>query len=178
MQPLYSLNNYQNLQISHVSYVFKVSLLISYVAFLLLLLCNFGNMKQILAVAKLSLNIFKNEHIFKIVFIVHPPYIFRRGGISFPEFTAMATNELRTQVEKTERQCEFDEPINIQFTSGTTGLPKGATLTHRGIVNNALTIGNRLGYHLMEKNIQRRPVICSPLPFYHCFGEFLSISYT
>ena len=85
--------------------------------------------------------------------------------------TALATSELREEVLKVERQRDFDEPINIQFTSGTTGLPKGATLTHHGLLNNALTLGNRIGYHLMEEKIGRRPIICSPVPFYHCFGQ-------
>ena len=112
-------------------------------------------------------NIFEIPEVFRFIIrfvLIH------RGAITFPELTAMATGELRQEVHKVEKQREFDEPINIQFTSGTTGLPKGATLTHHGIVNNSLIIGNRIGYHLMEKSINRRPVICSSVPFYHCFG--------
>jgi fatty-acyl-CoA synthase len=57
----------------------------------------------------------------------------------------------------------FDDPINIQYTSGTTGSPKGATLTHHNILNNAFFVGELL-------NITERDRICVPVPFYHCFG--------
>ncbi|MDH6123818.1 AMP-binding protein [Kitasatospora sp. GP82] len=59
-----------------------------------------------------------------------------------------------------------DEPINIQYTSGTTGFPKGATLSHRNILNNAHTVGELLGYTEQDR-------ICVPVPFYHCFGMVL-----
>ena len=55
------------------------------------------------------------------------------------------------------------DPINIQYTSGTTGFPKGATLSHRNILNNGLFIGELLGYTSADR-------ICVPVPFYHCFG--------
>ena len=57
-----------------------------------------------------------------------------------------------------------DDPTNIQFTSGTTGSPKGATLSHHNIVNNAYMIGLRLGYN------ERFARICCPPPLYHCLG--------
>jgi fatty-acyl-CoA synthase len=60
-------------------------------------------------------------------------------------------------------ELDFDEPINIQYTSGTTGLPKGATLSHHNILNNAYFIGQLLGY-------SERDRICIPVPLYHCFG--------
>jgi len=56
-----------------------------------------------------------------------------------------------------------DDPINIQYTSGTTGFPKGATLTHRNILNNAHFTGIRCGYSSEDR-------ICIPVPLYHCFG--------
>ncbi len=55
------------------------------------------------------------------------------------------------------------DPINIQYTSGTTGMPKGATLTHRNILNNGHFVGQRLGYCETDR-------VCIPVPFYHCFG--------
>jgi fatty-acyl-CoA synthase len=58
---------------------------------------------------------------------------------------------------------QFDEPINIQFTSGTTGLPKGATLTHHNILNNGYFLGEAMGYTEEDK-------VCIPVPLYHCFG--------
>ncbi len=60
-------------------------------------------------------------------------------------------------------RLQFDDPINIQFTSGTTGLPKGATLTHHNILNNGLFIGETMHYTEQDK-------VCIPVPMYHCFG--------
>jgi fatty-acyl-CoA synthase len=65
-----------------------------------------------------------------------------------------------------EAALQFDDPINIQYTSGTTGLPKGATLTHHNILNNGFFIGEALGY-------TERDRVCIPVPFYHCFGMVL-----
>ncbi len=61
---------------------------------------------------------------------------------------------------------DFDEPINIQYTSGTTGFPKGATLSHHNILNNGFFIGETLGYTPADR-------VCLPVPFYHCFGMVL-----
>ena len=58
---------------------------------------------------------------------------------------------------------ECDEPINIQYTSGTTGFPKGATLTHRNLLNNGYFVGEGVGYSEHDR-------VCIPVPFYHCFG--------
>ena len=58
------------------------------------------------------------------------------------------------------------DPINIQYTSGTTGYPKGAVLTHRNIVNNAWLVGQRMGLGCRDR-------VCIPVPFYHCFGMVL-----
>jgi fatty-acyl-CoA synthase len=57
----------------------------------------------------------------------------------------------------------FDDPINIQYTSGTTGFPKGATLSHHNILNNGYFVGELLGYGERDR-------VCLPVPFYHCFG--------
>jgi fatty-acyl-CoA synthase len=61
---------------------------------------------------------------------------------------------------------EFDEVINIQYTSGTTGFPKGAMLTHHNILNNGFWIGERM-------RLSERDRLCIPVPFYHCFGMVL-----
>ena len=61
---------------------------------------------------------------------------------------------------------QFDEAINIQYTSGTTGFPKGATLTHHNILNNGFFIGEGCGYTELDR-------VCIPVPFYHCFGMVL-----
>jgi fatty-acyl-CoA synthase len=57
----------------------------------------------------------------------------------------------------------FDDPINIQYTSGTTGFPKGATLSHHNIANNGFFVGEICGYTDADR-------VCIPVPFYHCFG--------
>src|SRR5262249_43263991 len=58
------------------------------------------------------------------------------------------------------------DPINIQYTSGTTGFPKGATLSHRNILNNGFFIGEGCRYTEEDR-------VCIPVPFYHCFGMVL-----
>ncbi len=63
---------------------------------------------------------------------------------------------------------QFDDPINIQFTSGTTGQPKGATLTHHNILNNGYFIGEVLNY-------TERDAVCVPVPMYHCFGMVIGV---
>jgi fatty-acyl-CoA synthase len=65
-----------------------------------------------------------------------------------------------------EEGLSFDDPINLQYTSGTTGAPKAATLTHHNILNNGYFVARRLGYTEEDR-------ICIPVPFYHCFGMVL-----
>jgi fatty-acyl-CoA synthase len=65
-----------------------------------------------------------------------------------------------------ERSLQFDDAINIQYTSGTTGFPKGATLSHHNILNNGFFIGEGL-------RLSERDRVCIPVPFYHCFGMVL-----
>jgi fatty-acyl-CoA synthase len=65
-----------------------------------------------------------------------------------------------------ERTLDLHDPINVQYTSGTTGAPKGATLSHHNILNNAYFTGRRLGYSEHDR-------VCVPLPFYHTFGMVL-----
>jgi len=69
-------------------------------------------------------------------------------------------------LEAREAQLAFDDPINIQYTSGTTGFPKGATLSHHNILNNGFFIGEACRY-------TERDRVCIPVPFYHCFGMVL-----
>jgi fatty-acyl-CoA synthase len=66
-------------------------------------------------------------------------------------------------VRATAEQLDFDDPINIQYTSGTTGFPKGATLSHHNILNNGHLLAQLLGY-------TERDRVCVPVPLYHCFG--------
>jgi len=69
-------------------------------------------------------------------------------------------------LEEQESALQFDDPINIQYTSGTTGFPKGATLTHHNILNNGFFIGER-------ERLTEQDRVCIPVPFYHCFGMVL-----
>jgi fatty-acyl-CoA synthase len=69
-------------------------------------------------------------------------------------------------LHEVEESLQFDDPINIQYTSGTTGFPKGATLTHHNILNNGFFIGETLKYTENDR-------VCIPVPFYHCFGMVL-----
>jgi fatty-acyl-CoA synthase len=62
-----------------------------------------------------------------------------------------------------ERAVEFDDPVNIQYTSGTTGFPKGATLSHHNVLNNGYFVGEGIGMTEQDR-------LCIPVPFYHCFG--------
>ena len=79
--------------------------------------------------------------------------------------TLMTLGEAVTdeQLQEQQRQQEFDDPINIQYTSGTTGFPKGATLSHHNILNN--------GYFMARlQNFSDKDRLCIPVPLYHCFG--------
>jgi fatty-acyl-CoA synthase len=66
-------------------------------------------------------------------------------------------------LEAIENGTQFDDAVNIQYTSGTTGFPKGVTLSHYNLLNNGYFIGRRLNYTQQDK-------VCIPVPFYHCFG--------
>ncbi|SDI13822.1 fatty-acyl-CoA synthase [Pseudomonas benzenivorans] len=85
------------------------------------------------------------------------------GFLGWHELAGLATRVPVEQLAARQALLQFDEPINIQYTSGTTGSPKGATLSHYNILNNGYMVGESLG--LTE---QDRLVI--PVPLYHCFG--------
>lgn len=70
------------------------------------------------------------------------------------------------EIENIEASLHYEDAINIQYTSGTTGFPKGATLSHFNILNNGYFIGERLNYSDVDR-------VCIPVPFYHCFGMVL-----
>jgi fatty-acyl-CoA synthase len=85
------------------------------------------------------------------------------GGIAWAEFLDLADRVSATELEARETALQFDDPVNIQYTSGTTGSPKGATLSHHNVLNNGYFVGEVLRY-------TERDRICLPVPFYHCFG--------
>ncbi|MGW6821894.1 AMP-binding protein [Streptomyces sp. NPDC055005] len=67
------------------------------------------------------------------------------------------------ELVRAQAELSPDDPINIQYTSGTTGFPKGATLSHRNILNNGFFVGETCHYTELDR-------VCIPVPFYHCFG--------
>ncbi len=88
------------------------------------------------------------------------------GMFAWDEMPGFASETSSEQVAEVQRTLSFDEPINIQYTSGTTGSPKGATLSHHNILNNGLMVAD-----IMEFTDQDRLVL--PVPLYHCFGMVL-----
>jgi fatty-acyl-CoA synthase len=85
------------------------------------------------------------------------------GGITWGDFLSVGSRVSAHELEARETVLQFDDPVNIQYTSGTTGSPKGATLSHHNILNNGYFVGNVLRYTEHDR-------ICVPVPFYHCFG--------
>lgn len=87
------------------------------------------------------------------------------GTLNFKDISHNAGSNAVKEVEELSHKIQMDAPCNIQFTSGTTGNPKGVTLSHHNLVNNAHNVGYRIGY---DKKPHR---ICVSVPFYHCFGN-------
>ena len=88
------------------------------------------------------------------------------GFMQFEAIPDKADKKHLKQIEKLQDQLQFDDPINIQFTSGTTGTPKASTLTHHNIVNNAYFVG-------LQMKLSEADRMCIPVPMYHCFGMVL-----
>ncbi|HVQ12720.1 MAG TPA: AMP-binding protein [Vicinamibacterales bacterium] len=86
-----------------------------------------------------------------------------RGMLSFGDLTQPVEAPDLVRLAERGARLQFDDPINIQFTSGTTGAPKGATLTHHNILNNGHFVGEAL-------NLTTADRVCIPVPLYHCFG--------
>jgi fatty-acyl-CoA synthase len=85
------------------------------------------------------------------------------GTIAFAEVAEMGGARHREQLAALGKELQFDDPVNIQFTSGTTGSPKGVTLTHHNILNNGYFTGRAM-------RLTEQDRICIPVPLYHCFG--------
>jgi fatty-acyl-CoA synthase len=88
------------------------------------------------------------------------------GMFNFDEVLVPAGDARLEELAEIEAALQFDDPVNIQFTSGTTGAPKGATLTHHNILNNGFFIGEAMRLTSSDK-------LCIPVPLYHCFGMVL-----
>ena len=85
------------------------------------------------------------------------------GAFAFEHVLHMGGAAERARLSELARMLQFDDPINIQFTSGTTGAPKGATLTHHNILNNGYFLGEAMRFTDQDR-------VCIPVPLYHCFG--------
>jgi len=85
------------------------------------------------------------------------------GVLRFEDVLGLARDAERHRLALLAEELQFDDPINIQFTSGTTGFPKGATLTHHNILNNGFFLGQAMKF-------TERDRVCIPVPLYHCFG--------
>jgi fatty-acyl-CoA synthase len=86
-----------------------------------------------------------------------------RGCQSFAHVSHTASRVDRANLAEIAARLQFDDPINIQFTSGTTGFPKGATLSHHNILNNGHFVAEAIGLKAGDR-------LCIPVPLYHCFG--------
>jgi len=88
------------------------------------------------------------------------------GSDAWDELLAQAEKVSQETLEEIAAGLDPDDPINIQYTSGTTGFPKGATLSHVNILNNGFFVGEMCRYTSEDR-------VCIPVPFYHCFGMVL-----
>ncbi len=110
---------------------------------------------------------FKTREYKKMLYQVKPNALFLEHIVIFEEnwdnFLMKGEEISSANVHQIEQTIQFDDAVNIQYTSGTTGFPKGVTLTHHNLLNNGFFIGIRLNYSHNDR-------VCIPVPFYHCFG--------
>jgi fatty-acyl-CoA synthase len=90
----------------------------------------------------------------------------RDGDLRWSDLLELASGVDARRLLARQRATQCDEPVNIQYTSGTTGFPKGATLSHHNIVNNGFFVGAICRYSCDDR-------VCVPVPFYHCFGSVI-----
>jgi fatty-acyl-CoA synthase len=86
-----------------------------------------------------------------------------QGDLTWDAFVGRASEASADQLAERQASLQFDDPINIQYTSGTTGFPKGATLSHHNILNNGYNVTAIQGLGVGDR-------LCVPVPLYHCFG--------
>jgi fatty-acyl-CoA synthase len=115
---------------------------------------------------------FKTSDYRKMVDEVRPECAALEGVvyIGTPDWVAVVEAAVRTSPEDLETRADelsFDDPINIQYTSGTTGFPKGATLSHHNILNNGYFVTETIAFGPDDR-------LCIPVPFYHCFGMVMA----
>ena len=94
-------------------------------------------------------------------------FVPKEGTTGWDDFIAGADGVEPSALAEREASLDSDDVINVQYTSGTTGFPKGAMLTHHNILNNGFWVGERMRF-------THRDRLCIPVPFYHCFGMVLA----
>jgi len=90
------------------------------------------------------------------------------GALAFESIYSLGGPPEQARLTELGGTLQFDDPINIQFTSGTTGAPKGATLTHHNILNNGFFVGEAM-------RLTEQDRLCIPVPLYHCFGMVMGV---
>ena len=90
------------------------------------------------------------------------------GSFAFADVVARGGADAKARLMTLSDTVQFDDPVNIQFTSGTTGAPKGATLTHHNLLNNGYFCGATMRYTSEDR-------LCIPVPLYHCFGNSIGV---
>ncbi|HEY7543780.1 MAG TPA: AMP-binding protein, partial [Blastocatellia bacterium] len=112
-----------------------------------------------------ALNSMKFPHLRRVIYIGedHP-----EGMIRYDSLLALSEQISDEQLDAHQRMQGLDDVVNMQYTSGTTGFPKGVMLTNRNIVNNAYWLGEGLAYTPSDK-------LCAPVPFFHCFGCVIAV---
>jgi fatty-acyl-CoA synthase len=103
-----------------------------------------------------------------VIYIDDKKPVAPQGMIHFSNVLEMASEVSDDQLSNRESELDLDEVINMQYTSGTTGFPKGVMLSHRNIVNNGYWLAEGLGYTPLDR-------LCSPVPFFHCFGCVIAV---
>ena len=109
----------------------------------------------------------RSEVLPALEWVIHLGEAPQAGMVSFNDVQQRARATERTLLEDLRKKLQFDDAINIQFTSGTTGAPKGATLSHHNILNNAFFVAEAMGLREADR-------LCIPVPLYHCFGMVMS----
>jgi fatty-acyl-CoA synthase len=102
-------------------------------------------------------------HLREIIFLGEFP---QKGMLSWTDLMTLADRMGIVELAQRQSSLDFDDVINIQYTSGTTGFPKGAMLSHHNLLNNGFWVGERM-------RLTERDRLCIPVPFYHCFGMVL-----
>ncbi|MDR0321801.1 MAG: AMP-binding protein [Treponema sp.] len=101
-------------------------------------------------------------------YVVHVGQQKHRGMYSFNEVLLLGQHTDSKELLEIEKTLDRNDVVNMQYTSGTTGFPKGVMLTHRNILNNGLGIGD-------NQRLTHKDIVCLPVPLFHCFGLVLGM---